>query len=310
MFRIGCSNPKEANGVSFGPFLLWLHDIGHVFWASMLSPKERKMIYEYFIPAMKSILIMADENHDVELAVKVNMIIEKVNDFDLTDIESFRNSDRFLLYLKESLDVGNALDASNTFCSDVECQQLGGPIEDRLYFLMLKMKYTLPQGEKKEFWDEVIEYIRTRKFYRNFEIFKAIEHAARVASNVQKDFSRESYFELTKSDCEIWLKIIDSRNTSKEVWESIYTENKEDQFIKLMTRGKLVFFHPYFPLTDKMRDAFKDSIFDRMEKLGLPKQRGNSSTSSRYSRYYSTMPVVSSEKVAIEEKLRMSTHKF
>jgi len=259
------SNPKMIHAYLAGPFLTWLHDIVHVVGGSMLSPAERDILFNDFIPQMESLLIIAQQHQDDALVEKIQHVIMKAIDFDLTDIRSFCDNDRFMKYLSRTFGMGraNALYPLNK----VEYEKIGDIVEDRLYFLLLKMHHELTPGKQKIFWSNVIDTIQIGKHYREIHIVNAIKQVARASANLPKEYLQSCYFELSMNECQRWLVIIDPSKTSAEAWETIFKEKKEYQFSKLASRGWIAFFHPYLPLTPEMRASFKAVLDERILQL-------------------------------------------
>lgn len=86
------SNPIYADRFKPGPFLIWLHDIGHTFWASMFTHDEIYQIFFGFIPILKNLKNQAESKNASEEAAIYQDGIIKAADLDLTMVHDFSNS--------------------------------------------------------------------------------------------------------------------------------------------------------------------------------------------------------------------------
>jgi hypothetical protein len=85
------SNPQEADSFRCGPYLMWLHDLGHVFWMSLLTKKEREIIFSDFIVPLETLLKDSKlKLYDNETPLK--LLIGQLHDFNLTPVYTFSNS--------------------------------------------------------------------------------------------------------------------------------------------------------------------------------------------------------------------------
>lgn len=91
------SNLANVHGKESGYFLTWLHDVGHIYWANMLTSQERDILFHRCIPELNS-LKLKYKNDDVMLTT-IDKLIYHLNDFDLTPIHFFDKGNRFQRYL-------------------------------------------------------------------------------------------------------------------------------------------------------------------------------------------------------------------
>lgn len=260
-------NSIAIDGYLCGPFLAWLHDVGHVFWGSMLTFDERRFIFEQFLPVLDASLLAAKQSEDLNLINRIQFATFRAIDFNLTNIYFFAGSDRFIRYIGRTFSTDQH--ASLYPFERLEFQNIGRPVEDRFYFLFLKIRHELAPAENK-IWDAILKAIQPTEFYRRNEITMAIEKLAYYAVNAcNKPIS--TLEEFNELDCRVWLDIIDESKTSEQVWNEILKFHRESQFLQLISQGHLLFFQPYFPLSDEMRGAFKNSVEARVTELKLSK---------------------------------------
>ncbi len=258
------SNPKDADQYRCGPLLMWLHDVGHTFWGSMLLPSERQIIFETFLPPLESILDIAKQYQDKELITKVEATILNTVSFDLSDIRQFTEQ-RLTPYLHRAFGNDNRLNNTLYPPGRLEFQKIGFAAEDRFYFLLLQMHYELKPSLQKQFWEGILQLIYPSENQRAPQIINAIIQLAKFAANLP--IETLSFLKLDEEDCNEWLTIIDSSKSSDDVWKAIFKQEKNDQFLQLISQGHMLFFPPFLPLSDKTRSSFKKSLEDRKNQL-------------------------------------------
>lgn len=94
------SNPKDADGYRCGPFPMWFHDIGHVFWTSLLLKLNRDSIFTVFIPALRALKKIAETYRDKLSITYLEEVERKAYDFDLTPVSNYADiTTRFSIYI-------------------------------------------------------------------------------------------------------------------------------------------------------------------------------------------------------------------
>lgn len=273
------SNPKNADAYRCGPFAMWWHDIGHVYWGTKLGKKGRDFIFDEFILKLESLIQIANVNHDEGVVKRLNMAIDKAADFDLTPIEDYDNNTvgRYL-----SRAFGRLTQSIYPFCGrgedgqQIEFQKIGEPVEDRLYFLLCKMYHELPQGEIRNQWGSIFYFIQTGEFYRQTKVINAIDHVACVAA--MKPCSIFYYLSYSSIDWEKLSKKISHINDGDTLWSTLKSEYELES---LMCRDHFIAFPPYVPITEEKIDGLKQLIKEKLDEEKTMRQNFNRAKYSR-----------------------------
>jgi hypothetical protein len=80
-------NATHVHTFHCGPFPAWLHDVAHTFWANLLQPAERDIIYGKLIPFFSSIKQRYPTDKTIAI---IDNICMRLNDFDLSPARDFR----------------------------------------------------------------------------------------------------------------------------------------------------------------------------------------------------------------------------
>jgi hypothetical protein len=247
------SNPKEADGYRCGPFALWLHDIGHTFWASMLSKEQREYIFTMYIPALRCLKDMAKACRDNSSLAVLEKIEIEAYDFDLTAIVYYLNQKtRFDTYLAHTLGKNPIY----PYCLDTglyENEAIGRAEGDGLYFLLHRSVQDpkLPESYKI-IYTTIINFISTGEGFRNQRIVNALQTLAKnAASHPEALFANKPPSE--KLDLLDWHRLLHSNRSSKELWlEMTGNQDLAEKLLEMIELG-LNFFHPYSPMTGSKR---------------------------------------------------------
>jgi hypothetical protein len=249
------SNPRHADGYRCGPFLMWLHDIGHLFWASMLGKKSREIIFYQYIPQVESLMKEANEFKDEEAVAKIQTIIDRASDYDLTDIRTYTDpSKRLETYLSRTFGLGlsRAYGRGGLYpYSKVEFDEIGSCVEDRIFFLIYKLYNNSHMTKnEKNIWESILPHLQGGTFKRDDRVIDALR--ALTANN--KSLSRPAYGE--KINWKGWLEILESTTDSKTLWDKIVA-SLDYELLTLIIYYNLKFFHPYLPMTPEKLKEFK-----------------------------------------------------
>ncbi|MDP1603418.1 MAG: hypothetical protein Q8M03_09155 [Legionella sp.] len=221
------SNPSQLNDRRCGPFPMWIHDIGHVFWGSMFTIAERNFVMHRFIPCLQQLREEASLQEDNQLVQFIEELINLTQDLDLSNIRQFKNSDtRLIDYLSRIFyrQFKNSPDA-----------KLGSCVEDRLFFLLLRMYFSTPAFFERDkiIWNTFFSKFFTQSdssiFTRQFNIIKALLQLAKSIDNI--DLQWEAWFEESLNDIPVypinWYKLQEILNTVAkpcELWNKIDNE--------------------------------------------------------------------------------------
>lgn len=83
------SNPFHADGYRCGPFLVWLHDILHIFGANLLTYEERTVVLTQIVPALEKMQLKARQIGRYDEVESLQGHIDSAIDFDLTPFSNF-----------------------------------------------------------------------------------------------------------------------------------------------------------------------------------------------------------------------------
>jgi hypothetical protein len=254
------SNPKTADGYRCGPFAMWLHDIGHTFWASMLSKAQRDYIFTTYIPALGYLKGMAAAYAD-DLSLETLKKFEiKAYDFDLTAILDYADREtRFATYLAHTIGK-NPIYPSCLYTGVYEYEALGRAEGDRLYFLLHYCLYNAKLPETyKEVYKILISFVSTGESYRNPRVVIALQTLAKNAASYPHSLFADEP-SLLKVDSLHWQMLLNSKRSSEELWLEVTNDQDLAYDLLSMIEQGVIFFHPYFPMTATKRLALLDSL--------------------------------------------------
>ncbi|MGC1854012.1 MAG: hypothetical protein WA659_01345 [Candidatus Aquirickettsiella sp.] len=254
------SNPKNADGFRCGPFPMWLHDIGHTFWASMLSKAQRDYIFTTYVPALRCLKDMAAA-HDDKLSLEFLKETEKkAYDFDLTAIIDYANVEtRFAIYLAHTIGK-NPIYPNCVYTGIYEYEAIGRAVGDRLYFLLHYCLYNakLPEAYR-EVYKLLVSFITIGKHYRNQRVVIALQILAKNATVNPKVLFADAPPLLKVNSLE-WQRLLHAKQNSEELWmEATDDLDLAYDLLNMIEQG-LIFFHPYLPMTATKRLALLDYL--------------------------------------------------
>lgn len=250
------SNPKGADGYRCGPFPMWLHDIGHTFWASMLSKQNRDYIFKVYIPALDSLSLIAETVHDEESIERLNGIKKCAYDFDLTAITYYASAaTRLSTYLAHTLGK-HPLFPICLYTGAHEYEPLGCAEGDTFYFLL---HYALYRNKAPDSYNVVyrtlISFITTGSGYRDLRCINALKTLAKNAADYPEAlFSKGQPLQLSIHPA--WKILLNTREMSEDLWSAITNDPARAQELLTMIGQGLNFFHPYLPMTPTKRQVF------------------------------------------------------
>lgn len=244
------SNQRVSHEHRCGPLLNWLHDIGHTFWGSMLTIEERNLIFTKIIPKINGLITLAKKSNDAAIVNHLNAVIERIYDFDLTNISTYQDkATRLQVYLSRAFTYNK----NKKFLSaDETCfEKIGTRVEDRIFYLVSTIIHqpNLSQEESK-LWKNIIDGFNTLlpyRFYRNTSIINAL-----TALSSSRSLELLS---TTQINWEKWISLFKSCSDATKLW-NIATTQYHDELLELMSHHHLQFFPPYLPLTDEKRSEF------------------------------------------------------
>lgn len=176
------SNPKDADNFRCGPFPMWLHDIGHSFWGSMLTKVQRDIIFATYIPALRHLKGIAATYLDDRTSKFLKEVEIKACDFDLTAIICYATREtRFDRYLAHTIGK-NPIYQMCVYNGFNEYEAIGQAEGDRFYFLLHYALYDAQTPPSfKAVYRRLISFISTGKGYREQRSINALQILAKQA---------------------------------------------------------------------------------------------------------------------------------
>ena len=248
-----------------GPFGVWLHDLSHIFYSSLLEVTDRQVILKIFIPQLYVLLQEAKIHNDKPVVDKVNASVEEANDFNLTNIHNFRDPmTRMKLFLCRVFSAS----FTNLVFSQVmqyvhykKQARLGDYPIDNLLFVIYKNYFHHPLFQQHIIiWDNHLLTKLDEMFNHHRKHNPIIREAIiNLAKNVTQPMSLASTQNEENINWQAWLNLLESHQDSAELWEHARND-RESELLLLITRYNLMFYHPYVPMTDEKRLEFKSFL--------------------------------------------------
>lgn len=252
------SNPNNTDGFRCGPFPMWLHDIGHSFWGSMLTKMQRDFIFTCFIPALRQLRDLAEAYNDEKTSEFLKEAERAACDFDLTAISYYADRQtRFDIYLAHTIGKSPIYEVC-VYNGMYEFEAIGQAEGDRFYFLLHYALFTAETPKAfKEVYRTLISFITTGKNYREQRVISALQKLAKQAA-MEPDALFTSGLHLGNWDVPTWQRLLNSSRTSAEIWFSLTGDaDQAEELLQLIEQG-LNFFHPYLPMVPAKRLALLD----------------------------------------------------
>lgn len=261
------SNYKKVHTFRCGPLGILLHDLGHAFWACMLSFSERNFIFETYIPALKCLEEEeASKYEDINTVSLLQRAILKAYDFDLTNIGAFaKKAERLAVYLARTFGR-ESLHPHCVYSRDPACilsiKAIGNHPSDGAFFLLNKYAPTIKP------FNIILKCIPTGDNYRSEKVVNALRTVAQHSEKFSDKLIAMEY-NVFYSKCNskkspinwlAWLGLLNSAKNSEEIWKSIISNNERADELTYMLANGLIFFHPYLPLTKAKIVEFRTLI--------------------------------------------------
>ncbi|MES2216945.1 MAG: hypothetical protein V4501_00895 [Pseudomonadota bacterium] len=277
-------NLYAADNWRCGPFIVWLHDIGHVFWASLLSKQQRDSVLLDYVPQLKQLKAEIQGYNDEEAVNEIQKFINKANEFDLTSITLFTSQrDKFLKYISGILGPRGIREGWGYFYppdGSLRDNKVGTCVQDRIYFMLLKKMYEAEKISKKRegIWEILIRQIDgyNSEEQRRLDVTFCL---------CQLTATRE-YYPAPRGviDWTAWenlLTLIDKQCVSadtetvksQKLWEQIIaSDQRHDEFLIIIESFGINFFHPYLPMTEELLINFKKLITNQKNAITQEEQ--------------------------------------
>lgn len=252
------SNPKDADNFRCGPFPMWLHDIGHSFWGSMLTKAQRDTIFTTVIPALCYLREIAEAYLDDTTSEFLKEAEIKACDFDLTAITYYLDLEkRFSRYLAHTIGK-NPIYKMCVYNGVYEYEAIGQAEGDKFYFLLHYALYADQTSQPfKAVYRKLISFISTGKGYREQRSINALRRLAQQAA-IDPDVLFTQRPPLKNGDSMAWLKLLKSDRLSAAIWYNLTGDaDRAEELLQMIEQG-LNLFHPYLPMTATKRLALLD----------------------------------------------------
>lgn len=252
------SNPKDADDFRCGPFPMWLHDIGHSFWGSMLTKVQRDVIFATYIPALRHLKQIAETYRDDQTIEFLKEVEIKAYDFDLTAITYYAALEtRFERYLAYTIGK-NSIYEMCVYNGFNEYEAIGQAEGDRFYFLLHYALYATQTPKSfKAVYRSLISFITTGKNFREQRSINALQRLAKQAA-IDSEVLFAQGAPLGNWKNMTWQRLLNSDRVSAALWFSLTGDaDLAEELLQMIEQG-LNFFHPYLPMTASKRLALLD----------------------------------------------------
>jgi hypothetical protein len=289
------TNFQHADNWRCGPFVIWMHDMAHLYWTNLFSDKQRQTILEEYIPELRKLHALALKFKDVEAADKISKFIIKAGSFDLSGVGFWDSSDiRFTQYILST--IGTRGEKRNVgvwyFYEKPTEKSIGGHVEDRIYFLMLMLRNSAETSdEHKQLWETILTCDANATFGDIAETHRGgiMSALAKLANDkCEWRLSRYQGYGLSYSnrpfryydvlndtnvdkliDWNTWHEIlenVDATNPdSEKLWKTILKKSYfDEQILLLICVYDVKFFHPFIPMTSEKLFALKQLVSEKI----------------------------------------------
>lgn len=272
-------NLVDADGYHAGPYVSWLHDIGHVFFGSLLSDKEREIIFNTLIPLVKDAIRIATETNQPAIHIEFyKTLIQRLGDLDLSPIDDYKTDDKFSVYLRNCLHYATSEAKHNMHSMNREREK---SIFLSTVFLTLNLAYN-SHSYPSECRNAIKAIIPALNFIKldgssvlNVHYYRYYTSLITLADNNLFD-NTDIPIQLTESvklqlqyaskqspDWQAWQMLLAETDDSDEIFEKILTTYSDDYFTLIIDFG-FSFYHPVIPLTPAIIKQLQDLVEEQM----------------------------------------------
>ncbi len=216
------SNPKDADDFRCGPFPMWLHDIGHSFWGSMLTKAQRDAIFATYVPALHHLKEIAEAYLDDRTIEFLKEAEIKACDFDLTATTYYAELEtRYDHYLAHT--IGKNPSTRCVYTMDSMNMKRSAPSQRQSALFSTSSCYVChsktPQPFK-EVYRSLISFITTGKGFREQRSINALQRLAKQAA-IDSDVLFTQGPSLGNWNNMTWQRLLNSDRVSAELWFSL-----------------------------------------------------------------------------------------
>lgn len=250
------------------PFIIWLHDILHVFMGSMLKRLDRNTVFEIFISELEKWKVIAQEQEDQELIEAIEHSLERANDFDLTPIDAFENSDTRLYeycarsFFEEGVHFYFLFNTEEFRNENIDYDPEDLTIEtpsDKLYFLICSAAYRQGVDSKiKNLFIKILEIVdkNLTDEHRTQPVINAIK---KMANNAEQYGTNRLFangiVQLPKNKKKQVLALLTLTKETTDINQltNNLLSSLKNFVLYLITHCGLIFLPPIIPMTSEKR---------------------------------------------------------
>ncbi len=255
------SNYQIIHSNRCGPFTALVHDILHIFIASILKSEDIDSIYQHYILMLTQV---KQECLSSGASSITSRLIDYLNDLNLTPLWRYSNpDDRFPKFFQENLELYRFCEMrtqqDDSVSRLIEFLPIGEAEQDEIYYLIcyhhfLAIYENSPQAP---YWMHALNSISTGKYYRDDLKTDLMKTLARNAA--ERKVGRHSnglmVYNTIKERLDaytIWVELLESNKDSAVIWREL--SNDHHNALSIMARQhKLVFFGENTPLDEEER---------------------------------------------------------
>jgi hypothetical protein len=264
-------NLLKAGGRYCGVFFVWLHDVGHTFWASLLTQRERHLVLHDYIALLSEIKRRAQQANDESAVKRLDELVIKAADFELVPPESFYSADRrfdiFTSYLlgdgkkyKDDMLYGHLFEGYKN--------HVGGLSEDRILYLLLTIYNETSTTVARK---QLIKILLFHIYERDLKSVRDLERVATITT-LGNGSAAAAPSKLPRTiRWDVWYEMINDIGTSSlelEVLWAAITDNDvlEKEFMILVNDYNVRLFPYYLKPTGPSLKVLKKLLADKVNK--------------------------------------------
>lgn len=266
------NNIINADGFTCGPFTVWLHDIAHTFWASLLSKENRLFLFKEYIPALETLQQEAKRYRDKGAYEYLSKAIEKAYDFDLSGPDYADKGKRFNNYMGKSFNdmayVGSGIYGDRN--KKLAYAPIGEHPRDGLYFLLNKFSnnFTVIKELHRNIYDLILNFVPISQEDRKQGLPILGIVARTAAKNPDSLIDNFKKLKLAGIDWTAWAELLNSDRTSEAIWKKaadrMYCVNNPYKLQKILKVG--FNFNPFEPMSENNKNQFQRFVQKQINK--------------------------------------------
>jgi hypothetical protein len=240
-------NLLKAGGRYCGVFFVWLHDVGHTFWASLLAQRERHLVLHDYIALISELKLRAQQANDKYAAEKLDELAKKAADFELVPPESFYSADRrFDIFTSYLLGDDRRHGAIYRHLFQGFKNHVGDLSEDRILYLLLT-KYN--EESTSVALKQLIKILLFHIYERDLESVRNLERIATITTLGNGTTAAPSKV-LRSIRWDVWYEMIhDIGATSLELevlWAAITDDSELEKEFMILVNDYNIRLFPYY----------------------------------------------------------------